>query len=125
MSPSTLYCFMKSLAFSYRINRGQRVIYENNDIVAKRAVYLRESAEARNGDCLIYIDETWIFDKISKKRGWNDNSIPRFATRRYRRSTLAEKQREKNEGRRATVILAHGEDGVVFNCTEIRVTGAG
>ncbi|RCN46587.1 hypothetical protein ANCCAN_07447 [Ancylostoma caninum] len=126
MSVSTLHRFIKSLGFSYRINRGQQVIYENSDIVAKRAVYLRKIAEARNGgDCLIYIDETWIFDKMSKKRGWNDNSIPRFAPASVLQKYSCGKTAGKNKGRRATVISALGRDGVVPNCTKIVVSGTG
>ncbi|RCN50393.1 hypothetical protein ANCCAN_03621 [Ancylostoma caninum] len=123
MSITTLYRFLKAIGFSYRMNRGQRTIYEKEDIVSKREVYLRKIAEARNrGDCLIFIDETWVFDKMVKKRGWNDNNIPRFAPASMLEKYSCGRTAGKNKGRRAIVIAALGEDGVVPNCTKIIVS---
>ncbi|RCN30181.1 hypothetical protein ANCCAN_24053 [Ancylostoma caninum] len=123
MSTTTLYRFLRAIGFSYRINRGQRTIYEKPDIVSKRESYLSKIAEARNrGDCLVFMDETWIFDKMVKKRGWNDITIPRFASASVFEKYLYGRTADKNKGRRAIVIAALGEDGVVPNCTQVIVS---
>ncbi|EYC20610.1 hypothetical protein Y032_0021g310 [Ancylostoma ceylanicum] len=123
MSTTTLYRFSRAIGFSYRINRGQRTIYERPDIVSKRESYLSKVAEARNrGDCLVFMDETWIFDKMLKKSGWNDNTIQRFASASVFEKYSYGRTAGKNKGRRAIVIAALGEDGVVPNCTQVIVS---
>ncbi|EPB70196.1 hypothetical protein ANCCEY_10707 [Ancylostoma ceylanicum] len=80
LSCSTLRRLMHGLGFSYRINKGQPYIFERLDIVRKRELYLRNIANARSqGHCLVFMDETWVFESMTTKRGWNDNNISRFA----------------------------------------------
>ncbi|KIH52199.1 hypothetical protein ANCDUO_17701 [Ancylostoma duodenale] len=126
MSTMTLYTFLKGLGFSYRINKGQRFIFERADLVSKRAAYLAIIERARFGaHCLVFVDETWVFDSMTKKKGWNDNTIPRFAPA----STLEEfscgKTAAKNKGSRAIVISAITEEGVVPGCTKVIISGRG
>ncbi|RCN35155.1 hypothetical protein ANCCAN_18989 [Ancylostoma caninum] len=92
---------------NYKINKGQRFIFERPDLARKRAAYLQTIAEARShGSCLVFIDETWVFDRMTKKRGWNDNTIPRFAPASILDEYSCGKTAAKNKGRRAIVIGA-------------------
>ncbi|VDN20314.1 unnamed protein product [Cylicostephanus goldi] len=108
LSLSTLCALVRGLGCSYRTNDGQRLI-QRADLVAKRKEYLHAIALARRGDYIVYMDETWVYSGMSKKMGWNDNNIPRFAPQ----STFA----------RAIVIDALAEDGVIAPCTKVFVSG--
>ncbi|VDK44867.1 unnamed protein product [Cylicostephanus goldi] len=124
MSHCTFYYFLRGLGFSYKINRGQRIIFERPDLVEKRAAYLFAVEQARSrGSCLVFMDETWVFDGMTKKRGWNDNSIPLFAPASTFQEYSYGKTAAKNKGRRAIVIGAITEEGPVPGCTKILVSG--
>ncbi|KIH68740.1 hypothetical protein ANCDUO_00915 [Ancylostoma duodenale] len=123
MSFKTLHPFLKGLGFSYKINRGQRYIFERPDLVKMKATYLSTIERARSeGQCIVSLDETWVFDCMTKRRGWNDNTTPRFAPA----STLEEfscgKTTGKNKGSRAIVISAITGEGVVPGCTKVIVS---
>ncbi|CAJ0605443.1 unnamed protein product [Cylicocyclus nassatus] len=124
LSLSTLRRLVRGLGFSYRKNDGQRLIFERADLVAKRKEYLRAIALAREREeYIVYMDETWVFSGMSKKMGWKDNNIPRFAPQ----STFARysygRSAGKNKGKRAIVIGALAEDGVIPQCTRVFVSG--
>ncbi|KAL6723289.1 hypothetical protein Aduo_018310 [Ancylostoma duodenale] len=124
MSNWTFYYFLRGLGFSYKINKGQRFIFERPDLAWKRAAYLQIIAEARfHGRLLVFIDETWVFDRMTKKRGWNDNTIPRFAPASILDEYSCGKTAAKNKGRRAIVIGAITEEGVVPGCTRVIISG--
>ncbi|KAK6013513.1 hypothetical protein OSTOST_21168 [Ostertagia ostertagi] len=36
----------------------------------------------RRGDCVVYMDETWVFEGMVKKRGWMDNTCRAFPPRK-------------------------------------------
>ncbi|CAJ0589274.1 unnamed protein product [Cylicocyclus nassatus] len=124
LSRATLHRLVRGLGFSFKKNPGQKFIFERSDLVAKRDHYLRAIASARErGEYLVYMDETWVFSGMTKPKGWNDNNIPRFAPR----STFARysygKTASKNKGRRAIVIGALAEDGIIPECTRVFVSG--
>ncbi|EYB85322.1 hypothetical protein Y032_0300g1800 [Ancylostoma ceylanicum] len=124
MSTTTLHNFMRGLGFSYRLNKGQRFIFERPDLVHKRAANLSAIHQARcEAHCLVFIDETWVFSSMTKKRGWNDNSIPRFAPARILEEYSCGKTAAKNKGNRAIVIGAITEEGVVPGCTRVIISG--
>ncbi|KHJ84721.1 hypothetical protein OESDEN_15562 [Oesophagostomum dentatum] len=123
-SRTTLQYFMRGIGFSYKINRGQRFIFERADLIRKRAAYLAAVEDARRRNCcLAALEETWVFDGMVRLRGWNDNTIPRFAPAATMREFSCGKTAGKNKGRRAIVISAITEDGVVPGCTEVIISG--
>ncbi|EPB73543.1 hypothetical protein ANCCEY_07354 [Ancylostoma ceylanicum] len=124
MSKTTLYYFLRGIGFSFKINRGQRFIFERPDLTRKRTVYLSAIAQARSMDnCLVFIDETWVFASMTKKRRWNDNTIPRFASASTMEAFSCGKTAAKNKGQRAIVISAITEHGVVLGCTKVLISG--
>ncbi|CAJ0594673.1 unnamed protein product [Cylicocyclus nassatus] len=124
MCTGTFYYFVKGLGFSYRINRNQPIIYERPDLVHKRAVYLSAMEAARNQQsCLVFMDETWVFDSMTRKRGWNDNTIPLFAPESTLREFSCGRTAAKNKGRRAIVIGAITEEGAVPESTKVIISG--
>ncbi|EYB88068.1 hypothetical protein Y032_0253g278 [Ancylostoma ceylanicum] len=124
LSCSTLRRLMHGLGFSYRINKGQPYIFERLDIVRKRELYLRNIANARSqGHCLVFMDETWVFESMTTKRGWNDNNISRFAPEAVLQEYSAGKTAAKSRGRRGIVIGAITDEGVVPGCTRVIVSG--
>ncbi|RCN26462.1 hypothetical protein ANCCAN_27811 [Ancylostoma caninum] len=126
MSKTTFYHFLRGIGFSFKINRGQRFIFERPDLTRKRTVYLSAIARARSmNHCVVFIDETWVFVSMTKKRGWNDNTIPRFASASTMEMFSCGKTAAKNKGRRAIVISAITEHGVVPGCTKVLISGRG
>ncbi|KIH51880.1 hypothetical protein ANCDUO_18025, partial [Ancylostoma duodenale] len=93
MSYNTLRRFMHGLGFCYRINKGQRYIFENSDVVMKRQVYLSKIEQARTqGHCLVFMDETWVFEAMTTKRGWIDTTAPAKSSKK---ATIEEYLRSK------------------------------
>ncbi|ETN85893.1 hypothetical protein NECAME_16592 [Necator americanus] len=124
MSRTTLYNFLRALGFSYKVNQGQRYIFEKPDLVRKRQQYLQAIDDARTrGECLVYIDETWIFKGMTKMRGWNDNNIPRFPSVATIKEFSCGKTAGKERGKRRIVIGAMAENGTVPNCSRVFITG--
>ncbi|EYC05442.1 hypothetical protein Y032_0082g1585 [Ancylostoma ceylanicum] len=124
MSKWTFCYFLRGLGFSYKINKGQRFIFEHPDLARKRAAYLSTIGEAGSqGSCLVFIGETWVFDRMTKKRGWNDNYIPRFAPASVMEEFSCGKAAAKDKGRRAIVISAITDEGVVPDCTMVIISG--
>ncbi|EYC27789.1 hypothetical protein Y032_0008g185 [Ancylostoma ceylanicum] len=122
MSKTTFYYFLRGLGLSYKINRGHRFIFERADLAQKRAAYLSTIAQARSqGSCLVFIDETWVFDQVTTKRGWEDNTISKFTPASTMEGFSCGKTAAKNKGRR--VIGAITQEGVVLGCTKIIVSG--
>ncbi|RCN45203.1 hypothetical protein ANCCAN_08776 [Ancylostoma caninum] len=113
----------KGLGLSYKINKGQRFIFERPDLARKRVAYLQTIAEARSHEsCLVFIDETWVFDRMTKKREWNDNTIPRLPPASIVDEYSCGETAAKNKGRRAIVIGAITEEGVVPGCTRVIIS---
>ncbi|CAJ0591459.1 unnamed protein product [Cylicocyclus nassatus] len=80
MSNEILGRFLTGLGFSYGKNTAQPIISERPDLVQERATYLTRMEEARRrGSCLVFMDETWVFDSMTKEgkyavttiRTWN------------------------------------------------------
>ncbi|EYC20689.1 hypothetical protein Y032_0021g369 [Ancylostoma ceylanicum] len=93
------------------INIGERFIFERPDLTRKWAPYLSAVERARANNCFVYIDETWVFPSMTKKKEWNNNTILRFVSA------------SKNKGRRAIVIGAITEHGIVPGCTKVLING--
>ncbi|CAJ0602064.1 unnamed protein product [Cylicocyclus nassatus] len=86
----------------------------------KRTTYLAKLEEARRrGSCLVFMDETWVFDSMTKDKGWNDNTIPRFASAEVMRTYSCGKTVAKDKGRRAIVIGAITDEGAVPESTMV------
>ncbi|EPB75606.1 hypothetical protein ANCCEY_05295 [Ancylostoma ceylanicum] len=120
MSTTTLHNFIRGLGFSYRLNKSQRSIFERPDLVNKRAAYLSATHQARfEALCLVFIDETWVFSSMTKKRGWNNNSIPRFAPITMLEECSRGKTAAKSKGNKVIVIGAIIEKGAVSRCTKL------
>ncbi|KHJ92114.1 hypothetical protein OESDEN_08006 [Oesophagostomum dentatum] len=86
--------------------------------------FLREDGRGqRRGDYIVYMDETWIFDEMTRKRGWVDNTIPRFPSASTIERYSCGKTTAKNKGKRATVIGAIAEDGIIPECTRVLISG--
>ncbi|KAK6046991.1 hypothetical protein COOONC_15504 [Cooperia oncophora] len=121
-SSTTLWRLVKGLGFSYKILKGQRYIFERSDLAKKRSLYLRKIEEARRrGDCIVYMDETWVFAGMVKRRGWSDNTMSRFPTAAEIQRYSCGKTAGKNKGRRGIVMTAMSEDGIVPGCTHVFV----
>ncbi|KAK6046773.1 hypothetical protein COOONC_15722 [Cooperia oncophora] len=121
-SSTTLWRLVKGLGFSYKILKGQRYIFERSDLAKKRSLYLRKIEEARRrGDCIVYMDETWVFAGMVKRRGWSDNTMSRFPTAAEIQRYSCGKTAGKNKGRRGIVMTAMSEDGIVPGCTNVFV----
>ncbi|VDK56208.1 unnamed protein product [Cylicostephanus goldi] len=126
LSQTTFYYLLRGLGFTYRINDGQRYIFENPSIVDKRARFLTKVEQARRENHLIvYLDETWVYDSMTRKRGWNDDTIPQFAPASTMEEFSCGKTHAKNKGKRAIVIGAMSEEGIIAGCTRVIFSGQG
>ncbi|KHJ93037.1 hypothetical protein OESDEN_07061 [Oesophagostomum dentatum] len=124
MSRTTLYHLLRALGFSYRLNNGRRYIFERPDLIRRRATYLSEIDSARDrGECVVYMDETWVYDGMVQKRGWNDNCIPAFPSDSMIAEYSCGRTAGKNKGKRGIVIGAITENGVIPQCTEVIISG--
>ncbi|KAK6046892.1 hypothetical protein COOONC_15603 [Cooperia oncophora] len=112
LSSMTLWRLVRGLGFSYKTLKGQRYIFERSDLAQKRSLYLRKVEDARGrGDCVVYMDETWVFGGMVKRRGWE--------IRQYSWGKTA----GKNKGKRGIVITALCDGGVIPGCTRVFVSG--
>ncbi|KAK6058207.1 hypothetical protein COOONC_04225 [Cooperia oncophora] len=92
----------------------QRYIFERSDLALKRSLYLRKVEEALvRGDCVVYMDETWVFGGMVKRKGWVDNSLTRFTAAEEIRQYSWGKTAGKNKGKRGIVITALCDGGVI------------
>ncbi|CAJ0595792.1 unnamed protein product [Cylicocyclus nassatus] len=124
LSETAFYYLLKGLGFTYRRNAGQRYIFERPDLVSRRSTYLDAIAQARSSNCcIVYLDETWIYDCMSKAKGWVDTNIPRFAPESVFQHFSHGKTATKDKGKRAIVISAMTEVGIVPGCTKIIISG--
>ncbi|KAK6018336.1 hypothetical protein OSTOST_16083 [Ostertagia ostertagi] len=124
LSTMSLWRLMKGLGFSYKILKGQRYIFERSDLARRRSLYLRNIEEARRrGDCVVYMDETWVFEGMVKKRGWMDNNLSRFPSEETIQQYSCGKTAGKNKGKRGIVIMALCEGGIIPGCTRVLVCG--
>ncbi|CAJ0595025.1 unnamed protein product [Cylicocyclus nassatus] len=124
LSQTTLYRLVKGLGFSFTKNTGLKFIFERADLVAKRHAFLSEMAAARHrNEYLIYMDETWVFSGMANKKGWNDKTIPQFAPRSLFQRYSYGRTVCKNKGKRAIVIAAMAEDGIVDKSVRVVVSG--
>ncbi|VDK50015.1 unnamed protein product [Cylicostephanus goldi] len=124
MHRTTFYHFLKGIGFTYRISKAQPFIFEHPNLIKWRTSYLAAIEEARaRGDCLVYMDETWVFDCMRKKRGWDDRTIPRFASDDILREYSCGRSIAKDKGKRAIVISAITEEGIVPGSTKIIISG--
>lgn len=103
------------------MNKGQRYIFERPDLVRKMAAYLSAipNQDVCDAHCLVFIEETWVFSSMTKKRGWNDKTILRFAPATILEEYSCGKTAAKNKGKRAIVVSAITEGGVVPGCTKV------
>ncbi|KIH61454.1 hypothetical protein ANCDUO_08275 [Ancylostoma duodenale] len=71
------------------------------------------------------MDEKWVFESMTKKRGWNDKNILRLppvsVTEEFSFGKTAAKN--KNKGRRAIIVGAIIEEGAVAGCTKVVISG--
>ncbi|KAK6025065.1 hypothetical protein OSTOST_09047 [Ostertagia ostertagi] len=107
VSETTLWRLMKGLG-------GQRFIFERADLSLKRSSYLSKVKEARErGDCVVYMDETWVFEGMVKRKGWVDTTMPRFPSAEMMRNYSFGKNAGKTKGKRGILMTALSEDGIV------------
>ncbi|KAK6010958.1 hypothetical protein OSTOST_23968, partial [Ostertagia ostertagi] len=113
---------VKGLEFSYKVLERQRYTFERADVIHKRSLYLGRIDEARRrGDCVVYMDETWVFEGMVKKRGWMDNTVSRFPSAQAIQQYSCGKTAVRNKERRVIVIAALNEAGVMPGCTHVLV----
>ncbi|CAJ0600090.1 unnamed protein product [Cylicocyclus nassatus] len=102
---------------------GQPIILRP-DLIRKRHAYLSAIEQARaSNHCLIYMDETWVFDCMSKKRSWEDTTIARFAPAAVLQEYSCGRAMTKNKGKRAIVISAISREGIIPESTKIIISG--
>ncbi|CAJ0599712.1 unnamed protein product [Cylicocyclus nassatus] len=124
LSETAFYYLMRGLGFTYRLNNALRYIFERPERTGERSILLPWRARM-NHHCIVYIDETWVFDCMTRKRGWNDTTVPRFASASTMQEFSCSKTVAKNKGRRAIVIGAITEDEVIPSCTRVIFSGQG
>ncbi|KAK6061930.1 hypothetical protein COOONC_00394 [Cooperia oncophora] len=123
LSAMTLWRLVKGLGFSYKIVKGQRFIFERLDLARKRSLYLRNDEARTRRYCVVYMDEKWVFKGMVKRRGWVDNTVSRFPSRKAIQHYSCGKTAGKNKGRRGIVITALCEEGVITGSTHVLVSG--
>ncbi|KAK6012673.1 hypothetical protein OSTOST_22154, partial [Ostertagia ostertagi] len=124
LSVTTLWRLLKGLGFSFKLLKGQRFIFERSDLSLKRSLFLRKVNEARErGDCVVYMDETWVFEGMVKRKGWVDTKMSRFPSAETIRNYSCGKTAGKTKGKRGIVITALSEEGIVPGCTHVLLSG--
>ncbi|KAK6020252.1 hypothetical protein OSTOST_14097, partial [Ostertagia ostertagi] len=99
LSVTTLWRLLKGLGFSFKLLKGQRFIFERSDLSLKRSLFLRKVNEARErGDCVVYMDETWVFEGMVKRKGWVDTKMSRFPSAETIRNYSCGKTAGKRKG---------------------------
>ncbi|CAJ0597626.1 unnamed protein product [Cylicocyclus nassatus] len=114
---------VSGLVFGYKLNAAQPYIFERPDVVRRRSAHLAAILRARSENhCIVNVDETWVFDGMTKNRGWNDTIIPQIAPAVVMEELSCGEQlrRTKAEGR---LISALSEEGVVSDTTKVIVSG--
>ncbi|KAL6743200.1 hypothetical protein Aduo_016275 [Ancylostoma duodenale] len=69
------------------------------------------------------MDETWVFELMTTKRGWIDSTVPRFPPEAVMEEYFAGNIAAKNKSERAMVISATIEEEVVPECIKVIVSG--
>jgi len=101
---STLRKVMKDMGFGYTRVDGRRYLFEQPTIAAKRSSFLRQYMDlcSTGKYDFVWLDETWIFQKGSKKtRSWQDVDVKSCPTR------------SADTGNRYIVLHAGGQNGWV------------
>lgn len=82
-SKSSLLRILHNLDFTWKIENNKRYLMEREDIAQARFTFLRKYVANKKGTLIenvaeplqvIFMDETWIFQKGSPTRSWQDES---------------------------------------------------
>lgn len=77
---TSLYRLIKSIGFQYSIDGNRRGLCEKPHIAHMRVKFLREYMEYKENLSYVYkqvvfLDETWIFQRGQNKKIWHDSSV--------------------------------------------------
>ncbi|XP_063220453.1 uncharacterized protein LOC134529861 isoform X3 [Bacillus rossius redtenbacheri] len=73
---SSLHKLLKKMGFSWTTVDGRKALIENENIVLKRIDFLRKYKEEKErGANFIFVDETWIFQRGTVSKSWQDKSL--------------------------------------------------
>jgi transposase len=109
---TSLLKLIKSIGFVYSKDSKQRGLCEKPHIVRMRVNFLREyvdfiSAPSRYTQ-MVFLDETWIFQRGESKKTWHDDSIKRVRD-----------SGQSSNGKRYMIVHAGTKDGFVENAGRI------
>ncbi|XP_063227559.1 uncharacterized protein LOC134533809 isoform X4 [Bacillus rossius redtenbacheri] len=73
---SSLHKLLKKMGFSWKTVDGRKALIENENIVLQRIDFLRKYKEEKErGANFIFVDETWIFQRGTVSKSWQDKSL--------------------------------------------------
>ncbi|XP_063229548.1 uncharacterized protein LOC134534848 isoform X4 [Bacillus rossius redtenbacheri] len=73
---SSLHKLLKKMGFSWTTVDGRKALIENENIVLQRIDFLRKYKEEKErGANFIFVDETWIFQRGTVSKSWQDKSL--------------------------------------------------
>lgn len=111
----TLRRVLYDMGFTFGVRNGVRYLIEKPDVVHKRLVFLKKFVEDFKGMYVVWLDETWIFQKGSHKtREWQDEDVRSCSVR------------TNATGYRYIICHAGGKDGFVdgaslIHCSSKRI----
>ncbi|XP_063243049.1 uncharacterized protein LOC134542598 isoform X2 [Bacillus rossius redtenbacheri] len=109
---SSLHKLLKKMGFSWTTVDGRKALIENENIVLKRIDFLRKYKEEKErGANFIFVDETWIFQRGTVSKSWQDKSLQ------------SAKRRTVGDGKRFIVVNAGGRTGFVPGAGLLFVSG--
>ncbi|XP_063232607.1 uncharacterized protein LOC134536688 isoform X3 [Bacillus rossius redtenbacheri] len=109
---SSLHKLLKKMGFSWKTVDGRKALIENENIVLQRIDFLRKYKEEKErGANFIFVDETWIFQRGTVSKSWQDKSLQ------------SAKRRTVGDGKRFIVVNAGGRTGFVPGAGLLFVSG--
>ncbi|XP_063220957.1 uncharacterized protein LOC134530217 isoform X5 [Bacillus rossius redtenbacheri] len=73
---SSLHKLLKKMGFSWTTVDGRKALIENENIVLQRIDFLRKYKEEKErGANFIFVHETWIFQRGTVSKSWQDKSL--------------------------------------------------
>ncbi|XP_063220531.1 uncharacterized protein LOC134529903 isoform X1 [Bacillus rossius redtenbacheri] len=109
---SSLHKLLKKMGFSWTTVDGRKALIENENIVLQRIDFLRKYKEEKErGANFIFVDETWIFQRGTVSKSWQDKSLQ------------SAKRRTVGDGKRFIVVNAGGRTGFVPGAGLLFVSG--
>ncbi|XP_063231451.1 uncharacterized protein LOC134535938 isoform X5 [Bacillus rossius redtenbacheri] len=109
---SSLHKLLKKMGFSWTTVDGRKALIENENIVLQRIDFLRKYKEEKErGANFIFVHETWIFQRGTVSKSWQDKSLQ------------SAKRRTVGDGKRFIVVNAGGRTGFVPGAGLLFVSG--